>query len=358
MKYIVYLTTNKVNNKIYIGVHKTENPDKFDGYLGDGVTINDRSSYRNCRTPFEAAVNKYGPKNFIRKTLKVFDNLIDALDLERWLVCPEFIARKDTYNITLGGGLPPLNNKVIYQYDKNGNFIREWISITEASIYYKCSSSSIGKAIHDRTPSIGFLWTDYKYDKIDLETFKIDENKTKCYLYDINGFFLKEFKSISECADFIGIKMETLSSGIKGKFLCGKLYYVSDRLYDIYPIPITKSHRNMPVYQYDLEGNFIKEFSSESEAVKELGSGLNISKSIRLGGSSLGFQWSWEKLPKLKKLVTKTKARKVGKYTLNGELVKVFSSVREAKADTCGAPNVLNGNRKTAGGHIFKYIDN
>lgn len=39
MKYIVYLTTNLVNKKIYIGVHGTENPDKFDGYLGNGVKI-------------------------------------------------------------------------------------------------------------------------------------------------------------------------------------------------------------------------------------------------------------------------------------------------------------------------------
>ena len=30
MKYIVYQTINIKNNKIYIGVHKTENPDVFD----------------------------------------------------------------------------------------------------------------------------------------------------------------------------------------------------------------------------------------------------------------------------------------------------------------------------------------
>lgn len=39
MKYIVYLTTNLINRKIYVGVHKTENPDIFDGYLGNGLTI-------------------------------------------------------------------------------------------------------------------------------------------------------------------------------------------------------------------------------------------------------------------------------------------------------------------------------
>ena len=46
MKYIVYITTNLVNKKIYIGVHKTENPEIFDGYLGDGVLVNKPSSYK------------------------------------------------------------------------------------------------------------------------------------------------------------------------------------------------------------------------------------------------------------------------------------------------------------------------
>ena len=60
---------------------------------------------------------------------------------------------------------------------------------------------------------------------------------------------------------------------------------------------------------------------------------------------------------KLKPFNPKTKSRKVGKYTLGGELVAVFDTVREAKKDTSGAPNVLSGKRKTAGGHIFKYIE-
>lgn len=37
MKYIVYKTTNLINNKIYVGVHRT-NPDINDGYIGCGVT--------------------------------------------------------------------------------------------------------------------------------------------------------------------------------------------------------------------------------------------------------------------------------------------------------------------------------
>lgn len=34
MKYIVYCTTNLINNKIYVGVHQTSDPTHFDGYIG------------------------------------------------------------------------------------------------------------------------------------------------------------------------------------------------------------------------------------------------------------------------------------------------------------------------------------
>ena len=86
MKYIVYQTVSKVNNKIYVGVHKTETPEQFDGYLGCGVYIYRPSSYMNPKTHFQYAVKKYGIKNFIRTTLKELDNENDAYALEAELV--------------------------------------------------------------------------------------------------------------------------------------------------------------------------------------------------------------------------------------------------------------------------------
>lgn len=357
LKYIVYLTTNLINKKIYIGVHKTYTPYKFDGYLGNGVRINDRHSYKYSKTPFEAAVNKYGPDNFIRKTLKVFDNLLDALDLERWLVDENFIKRNDTYNITLGGGIPPINTKYIYQYSLDGIFIKEWPSITEASIHLKCSSSCLGKAIFDRTPSLGFLWTDYKYDSLDLNSFKIDNNKTVTYVFDTNGNYLNEFKSISDAAKNFNTTPSKISGCIKGKYCYDNKYYFSDIKYDIFPIPVIINHKNDKLYQYDLQGNFIKEWENYGEVKKYFGKDVGIHASIRLNNSCMGYQWSWEKLPNMKELTPKNKARKVGKYTLDGKLIQIFNTVREAKSDTSGAPNVLTGKRKTAGGCLWKYIE-
>ena len=64
-KWIVYLTVNTVNNKTYIGVHKTDRDD-FDGYIGCGVNINRPATYKKSKTPFQYAVNKYGIDKFIR----------------------------------------------------------------------------------------------------------------------------------------------------------------------------------------------------------------------------------------------------------------------------------------------------
>lgn len=39
MKYTVYKITNKINDKIYVGVHSTDNPN--DSYMGSGKIIKD-----------------------------------------------------------------------------------------------------------------------------------------------------------------------------------------------------------------------------------------------------------------------------------------------------------------------------
>ena len=114
MKYIVYLTTNIKNQHIYVGVHKTEDPDVFDGYIGNGINRFSPNSMYNSKAPFCIAVQKYGFDSFKRSTIKIFNTEQEALDLEAEIVDEEFIKRQDTYNITLGGGMPPLLNKVIF----------------------------------------------------------------------------------------------------------------------------------------------------------------------------------------------------------------------------------------------------
>ena len=359
MKYIVYCTTNLINGKVYVGVHGTQDPEVFDGYLGNSLSIKDKYLMNHPKEPFHFAVKKYGIKNFLRKTLAVFDNVEDALKLEGEIVNEDFIRRKDTYNVTVGGGMPPVYKKTIYQYSLEGEFIKEWSSIREATYEFKCSDSSIGRAVLDGTPSMKFFWTDYKVDKLDISDFKINGNKVKTYLYDYRGNFLQEFESISECAKYLELTPSRIQHCIKDQTGIYKKWRVSNTKYDILPIQKKISHRNCPLYQYDLEGNFVKEWKNLSEIREFYGKELNIANSIKQGHSCHGFQWSWEKVPFMKKLENKSgRIRKVGQYDLDGNLIKVYNSVNEAKRENGSSTvKVLRGQQKTAKGYIYKYIE-
>lgn len=356
-KYIVYITTNLVNKKIYVGVHKTQFPYKFDGYLGCGIYENDRHSYTFNKYPLGKAITKYGPKKFMRVTLGVYDTNEEALAFEKSIVTKEFINRSDTYNATIGEGQPPIVSKAIYQYDLSGKFIKEWPSITEASIYYKCASSSIGKAIFDKTPSKGFLWTEFKVQNIDINKFKIGENKIKVYVYTITGKFIKSYNSIAECAKELKRGRSAVSNALHGKYALSKQYYISYNKYDIYPI-ITETRRIRPIYQYSLSGEFIKEWSNIRAAATDLNINETcIAISMKKETSAGGFQWRYDKFECIKSFKNKTKAKKVGKYTLEGELIQIYNTVGAARKACSSSINVLYGRQKSAGGFIWKFVD-
>ena len=82
MKYILYQTTNLVNNCIYIGVHKTETPERFDGYLGNGIYINKPNTYEKSKTLLQQAVKEFGVKNFKRSTIGIFNTYLEAWKAE------------------------------------------------------------------------------------------------------------------------------------------------------------------------------------------------------------------------------------------------------------------------------------
>lgn len=220
--YIVYQTVNTTNHKVYIGVHQTASLE-FDGYLGNGIWINQPSTYINPKTLFQKAVKKYGTSVFVRSTLKIFDNKNDALDLERWLVDELFLKRPDTYNMVLGGKeFIPSNSKRVYVYNKSGNFIQEFESLQKASLFIygkPTCTPNISRAIKN-----GYFCKDYQISDIkadfmkDYVTYKntIWDKMVKQFSnakglenrfgnpkqvgqYDTKGNLIKIYKSLGEC---------------------------------------------------------------------------------------------------------------------------------------------------------------
>lgn len=88
MKYTIYQITNNINGKIYLGKHQTKNP--YDGYYGSGKAIKE-------------AIKKYGKENFSKEVLFVFDTETEMNAKEKELITEDFVNRKDTYNLGVGG---------------------------------------------------------------------------------------------------------------------------------------------------------------------------------------------------------------------------------------------------------------
>lgn len=108
MFYTVYKITNLINDKIYIGVHKTSILE--DNYMGSGLNI-------------KKAIQKYGIENFIKEYLFIFDNEKDMYEMELFIVNNKFIVDNKNYNLKEGGngGWSQINkNYPIEKRIKNG----------------------------------------------------------------------------------------------------------------------------------------------------------------------------------------------------------------------------------------------
>lgn len=358
MEYIVYLTTNTINNKIYVGVHGTEDSSKFDGYIGNSINIyKSNPELKNPKIPFHKAVKKYGYNAFKRATIKVFETEQEALDLEAEIVNEEFIKRSDTYNITLGGGMPPLLNKVVYQYSFDGIFIKEWNSLTEAGNKLNISPSSIGRAALFKCTSAKSFWSFYKFTNLDIQEYKKYSPEKQVYIYNEFGIYERSFNSMSECAKFLNDTISHIQRSIKTGVKT-KGYYISLDLVSQYVKPKIERLSGI-IHQYDLNGNYIQSFNSPNDLQRELNINIKgVNNSIRLQESYKGFLWiRGEKINKLEPHKPKKTPRKIGQFTLEGNLIKIYDTVRACRKDFPNVSKVLNGTAKHCHNFYFKYLE-
>lgn len=363
MKYIVYLTKNIVNQKIYIGVHGTTDPMGWDYYLGDGSYSNKPSSYMHKQTPFHAALRKYGVKNFRRSVLAIFDTEQEALELEAAIVNEKFIRLKTTYNIVVGGGKPPVLNKVTYQYDLEGNFIKEWNSVKEASDYHCISASDISHAIYTCKNYGGYYWTRTRFEKLNLDEFIRIDYKTSVGVFNKNRQLLNRFNSLVEAGKFYDFDPKAIANAIHDKCSLFGLYFIPNRISenDFFSAIENKNIVvKTPIYKYDATtGDFIESFDSVVEAKKACGlkSHSRIVTAAKNEKTSGGFRWSYDKVENiLNNNVSKksNKPLKIGQFK-DGKLINIWN-IDECRKQYPNCIKVCRGARNQAYGYNWQYI--
>lgn len=368
MKYIVYLTTNKKSNinnlnKIYIGVHKTENPNIFDGYIGCGVFVQQPSTYKYPKTPFQYAVKKYGTDSFKREILYVYDTLEDAYKKEGELVDLDFIKQDHVYNAALGG-LISTNYKPLYQFDLTGKLLKFWEISKEAHDFYGYLPKDFNYAVERKLVFLDCFWSN-STDQIDITEFSTNSHGSPVitHLYSKNGKWLNSFNSRKECAEYINVTDNAIKHAIRQNSLINKEYYVSNSLYDEYKPKAKNNFMNSIFYVYEnklLVGSYLGK-----EVMPVIG--LNSWNRIRDIFSymrgwyknfyiSLNEEIDVENIPSKK--LGHNNGINVDVYTKYGEYIETLSSVKEVrekyKVPSSKIKNIQQGD-KYYENWIFKY---
>lgn len=274
--YCVYIHINKINCKKYIGISS----DVAKRWSNKGKNYYDQV--------FGLAIQKYGWDNFEHKIIKENISKEEACKLEQDLIKKYNTRNKEFgYNRSDGGdcGSKGAYNtqlrriRKVYQYDLDGNFVKEFVSIADAirevAPHIKNSGNIPACCKGKRNNAYGFQWS-YEY-----KGNKINRSKTKQ--------------------------------------------------------EITSSIRSIPVYQYSLNGDFINKYESVTSAKQ-----INKISSIHLCASGKrktagGFQWFYEykgsRVPCVKSISQQSSERnskKVYIYNKKKKLLKVFDSCKKA----------------------------
>lgn len=224
LKYIVYITINTCNGKMYAGVHRT-NPDVFDSYIGGGIYR--LSNVRPDRSGFHRAVKKYGYENFRRTTIDIFPDTEEgrdaAYDLERRIVTPTFLRSKNTYNVSLGGNgsIQEEDKKRVYMFDLKGEFLRSYETALDAARdldtenIISTQHAIRNNCLNTSQSALGYFWS---YKK---EYTRQNNCTRKVAQYTIGGKFLRYFDSIIEAEkelQLCTISQAIMKNGSAGNF--------------------------------------------------------------------------------------------------------------------------------------------
>lgn len=276
------------------------NPEVFDGYIGNGIY---RQSDAKQNRPFHKAVKKYGYGNFKRTIIRIFPDNEEG--------------KKAAYKL-------------------------ENILVTDTLLK---SKSTYNVALGGEG-GIG------------------SEQRT-IYLFDLKGNYIRSFKNAKEAAIYINPQNEYNTL----KAIRNNCLGISNSSFNYYwsytkKFNYTKNKKETPVAQYTLDGKYLCNFNSITEAEQALHVN-SIEQAIKKHFQCGGFQWRYfngntSNIGKLLNTFTKLQILPIDMFDKKGNFIEHFSSVKECvyKYNNLSASQisrVLKNIIKSHKGYVFKY---
>lgn len=255
--------------------------------------------------------------------------------------------------------------KPVFQYDLNGNFIKEWESVTDIQEELGYHKNNISHCCLGTNPSsYGYIWSYEKRDDIIYENKNFQKQK-KIYQFSKNMTFIAEWENLESIEKVLGYGKNAISTCCRceSKTAYGYIWRYEENLDKKISLVSAQAKK---VLQLDKKYNLVEKFESVSEAQRVTGinniSNCCIGKYKTAGGYIWVYEKDYDKFDKNEHMKNCTHIREVNKYDLNMNYLKTFNSVTEAAKDANGSTGNISlccmGKLKTAYGFIWRYVNN
>lgn len=284
----IYKITNKINQKVYIGLTSRSIEQRWQEHLRSVETLKEKR-------PLYWAIAKYGKENFTIEQIEEVEN--DFLGEREMYWINYYNSYEQGYNATLGGD--GVHTRQIDQYNLSGQLIASYNNITEAINALQISESVIRGACNKKYKTAKGYILKYQDDPTPIESLIITAQtnnyyKKELYQYDLSGKLISIWPSIT-CAE-LQTGISNISRGINhNKPVSGFVWRTADtNFYD--NLDLTSI-----IVQMSVEDNTILAYyDSFLSAAKALGkkTGSAISESCRNIGyhkTAYGYKWRYLK---------------------------------------------------------------
>jgi len=283
----IYIIKNNINNKIYIGqsidIHKRWANHK-----------NELKRNKHVNIHLQRAWNKYGEENFNFNILEKCNE--ESLSEKEINYINKYKSNIDMfgYNLTAGGEKTKINKEIlllkskkyskkVLQFDKQGNYIKEYQNAIFAakelngnnSIIYQC-------CINKWKSAYGYMWKFKKDCKIingkveNISEYKKGSKSIHICQLDLKGNFIKEWENCKRAGEFYNIVSENIRSCCDKKYgrktCIGYIWIYATEYYEknINLHYYNRNHNEKKVAVYDLNNKYLKTYISAREVERDM----------------------------------------------------------------------------------------